>query len=48
MGLSYYIDTNQSWKTSDRKVWSIEKLVKEELNQPIVGAACGARTALWL
>lgn len=41
MGLSYYIDTNQSWQTTDRKVWSIEKLVKEELAQPIVGAACG-------
>ena len=41
MGLSYYVDTNQVWMTNNRNRWNIEKLVQEELAQPIVGAACG-------
>jgi len=41
MALSYYVDTNQSWTAMDRRKWNIEKLVAEELAQPVVGAACG-------
>lgn len=41
IGLSYYLDTNKQWKTNDGKVWSIPKLIQEELDQPIVGSACG-------
>ncbi len=41
MGLSYYLDTSQVWTTDRRSRWNIEKLVQEELAQPINGAACG-------
>jgi hypothetical protein len=41
IGLSYYVDTSQVWTTDRRSRWNIEKLVKEELAQPINGAACG-------
>jgi hypothetical protein len=41
MGLSYYVDTSQVWTTDRSSRWNIEKLVKEELAQPINGASCG-------
>jgi hypothetical protein len=41
VALSYYVDTNQAWTAMDRRKWNIEKLVAEELAQPVVGAACG-------
>ena len=41
IGLSYYLDSNKQWRANDGKQWSIQKLIQEELAQPIVGAACG-------
>lgn len=41
IGLSYYLDPDQRWRDSQGGTWSLEKLVGEELDQPIVGAACG-------
>jgi hypothetical protein len=41
IGLSYYVDSNKQWRSNDGKVWSIQKLIQEELAQPIVGSACG-------
>ena len=41
IGLSYYLDSNKQWRSNDGKVWSIPKLISEELAQPIKGAACG-------
>jgi hypothetical protein len=41
IGLSYYVDSNKQWRSNDGKVWSLQKLVQEELAQPIVGSACG-------
>jgi hypothetical protein len=41
IGLSYYLDSNKQWKANDGKIWSIQKLIQEELAQPIVGSACG-------
>ncbi len=41
IGLSYYLDIDARWKNSAGQTWSVEKLVHEELAQPIVGAACG-------
>ena len=41
IGLSYYLESNKQWRANDGKVWSIQKLIQEELAQPIVGAACG-------
>ncbi len=41
LGLSYYLEPNQRWRDNQGGNWSLEKLVAEELDQPIVGAACG-------
>ncbi len=41
IGLSYYLDSNKQWRANDGRVWSIPKLIQEELAQPVVGAACG-------
>lgn len=41
IGLSHYLPSDQTWMTPDRKRWNIAKIIEEELDQPIVGAACG-------
>jgi hypothetical protein len=41
IGLSHYMPANATWVASDRARWNLAKMVKEELDQPIVGAACG-------
>lgn len=41
IGLSHYIDTNSRWQNQEGQEWNFERLIKEELSQPIVGAACG-------
>ena len=41
IGLSYYLDSNKQWKANDGKIWSIPKLIQEELAQPVIGSACG-------
>lgn len=41
IGLSYYLDQNQRWKDRRGHLWTLEKMVAEELAQPINGAACG-------
>jgi hypothetical protein len=41
IGLSYYVDADKQWRSNDGKVWNLEKLVQEELAQPVIGSACG-------
>lgn len=41
LSLSHYLPSDAQWKNEQGETWSIEKLVEEELAQPIVGAACG-------
>ncbi len=41
IGLSHYLEPNQRWRDSRGHTWSLEKMVAEELTQPINGAACG-------
>jgi len=41
ISLAYYLKIDERWKSSDGQDWSIDRLVQEELAQPIVGAACG-------
>lgn len=41
IGLSHYLDMDARWKSDIGEEWDIPKLIKEELAQPIVGAACG-------
>jgi hypothetical protein len=41
IGLAGYLPTNAQWQSSDGEAWDFERLLREELSQPIVGAACG-------
>jgi hypothetical protein len=41
ISLMHYLDSDETWKSKDGQDWSIQKLIKEELAQPIRGAACG-------
>ena len=41
IGLMHYLDSDETWNSRDGQVWSIQRLISEELKQPIRGAACG-------
>ncbi|MBM3998147.1 MAG: hypothetical protein FJ297_01165 [Planctomycetes bacterium] len=41
IGLSHYLESDAQWKNTDGQAWDIPKLIKEELAQPVIGAACG-------
>jgi len=37
----HYLKSDERWKSNDGQDWDMQLLIKEELAQPIVGAACG-------
>jgi len=41
IALMHYLDSDETWLSRDGHEWSIQKLIQEELKQPIRGAACG-------
>lgn len=41
IALSYYLDSDATWKSRTGQTWSIPRLIQEELAQPVIGAACG-------
>jgi hypothetical protein len=41
IALMHYLDSDATWKSRDGQDWSIQRLVAEEIKQPIRGAACG-------
>lgn len=41
IAFTHYLEPNQTWKDNRGRPWSIEKLVAEEIAQPINGEACG-------
>ncbi len=41
IALSHYLSSDESWIASDGQTWDCERLIREELSQPIVGVACG-------
>lgn len=41
IGLSYYLQPDQSWRDNRGRSWNLEKVVAEEMAQPVNGAACG-------
>jgi hypothetical protein len=41
IAFTHYLTPNHSWRDNRGRPWTIEKLVAEELAQPINGAACG-------
>jgi len=47
IGLAHYLPTEAEWEARDGKTWTLEKLVAEELEQPIRGAPCGGTHRLF-
>lgn len=41
IALSHYLINDATWVNDQGEAWSIERLVEEELAQPIIGSACG-------
>jgi hypothetical protein len=41
IGLMHYLGSDDTWQSHDGQTWSIERLISEEIKQPIRGAACG-------
>lgn len=41
IGLVHYLDSDATWKNRQGQDWDLPKLIKEELAQPVIGAACG-------
>lgn len=41
IALTHYLKSDEKWKSDDGQDWDIPRLIKEELKQPIIGAACG-------
>ena len=47
IGLAHYLPTDARWRSRDGVEWSLEKLVEEEIVQPIRGAPCGGTHRLF-
>ncbi len=47
IGLSHYLDADETWESNDGQQWTIDRLVGEEIRQPIIGAACGGTHRLF-
>ena len=41
IGLSHYLPSNAKWRSENGEDWDIPRLIREELAQPVIGAACG-------
>jgi hypothetical protein len=41
IALMHYLDSDETWTNRDGETWSIQRLIREELAQPIRGVACG-------
>ena len=41
IALVHYLKSDDKWKSAGGEDWDIPRLIKEELSQPIIGAACG-------
>ena len=47
IGLSHYLESDETWKDDRGSDWNIPRLLKEEMQQPIIGAACGGTHRLF-
>jgi hypothetical protein len=41
IGLMHYLQSDEDWTSKYGEKWTIQRLIQEELKQPIRGAACG-------
>jgi len=47
IGLAHYLPTDSTWRSRDGETWSLERLMQEELRQPIRTAPCGGTHRLF-
>ena len=47
IALAHYLPTDAEWHSRDGVAWTLEKLVEEEIEQPIRGAPCGGTHRLF-
>lgn len=47
IALAHYLPTDATWQNREGEHWSLERLVEEEIVQPIRGAACGGTHRLF-
>jgi hypothetical protein len=47
IGLSHYLPADEVWKSREGETWSLERLVEEELAQPVRTAPCGGTHRLF-
>jgi hypothetical protein len=47
IGLVHYLPSDAEWKDSYGETWNIERLIREEIAQPILGATCGGSHRLF-
>ena len=47
IALAHYLPTDATWQSRDGQKWSLERLVSEEIEQPIRGAPCGGTHRLF-
>ena len=47
IGLAHYLPTDAEWTARDGQTWTLERLVAEEIEQPIRGAPCGGTHRLF-
>ena len=47
IGLAHYLPTDAVWRSSDGEMWSLDRLMQEEINQPIRTAPCGGTHRLF-
>ena len=47
IGLSHYLESDEKWRDDRGSEWNIPRLLKEEMQQPIIGAACGGTHRLF-
>ncbi|MCA8989110.1 MAG: hypothetical protein KDA78_15800, partial [Planctomycetaceae bacterium] len=45
--LTHYLDSDEVWMTSQGQTWSIEKLVEDQIQTKVTGAACGGTHNLY-
>ncbi|MEM8735663.1 MAG: ADP-ribosylation factor-directed GTPase activating protein isoform b, partial [Planctomycetota bacterium] len=41
IGLAYYLEPDQRWRDNRGHYWNLEKMVADEMSQPVNGVACG-------
>jgi len=47
IALAHYLHTDAEWESRDGKQWSLPRLMEEEIEQPVRGAACGGTHRLF-